>query len=139
MEIVDTVYLIAYFRPNDPLHDRAIEVLEGLDEERRVSQAALIELDLLMKSRGFNHRERDKVWTILSKVIDVRFIEPITPLDMAVSAYLTEKYKMDYFDSIVASQCIMRKASPLTADKEIESIVSRAEKVISELKEEGVL
>ena len=58
MEIVDTVYLVAYFRPNDPLHDRAIEVLEGLDEERRVSQAALIELDLLMKSRGFNYRER---------------------------------------------------------------------------------
>ena len=37
MEIVDTVYLIAYFKPSDPLNEDAIAYLGG---DRVVSQAS---------------------------------------------------------------------------------------------------
>ena len=60
MEIIDTVYLIAYFRPSDPLHENAIAYLENLGDDRVVSQASLIEFDLLKKTRGLESEERRK-------------------------------------------------------------------------------
>ena len=40
MEIVDTAYFIAYFKPSDPLHEDAIAYLENLGGDRVVSQAS---------------------------------------------------------------------------------------------------
>ena len=138
MEIVDTVYLVAYFRPSDNLHDDAIRIIESLDEERKVSEAALIELDLLMKSRGFRPIERIQTWKFLDKLINRDFVELVTPLDMAVATYLLEKYGMEYFDSIVAAQCILREAKPLTTDDDIIRIISMSERIIDELKDLGI-
>ncbi len=131
MEIVDTVYLIAYFRPSDPLHENAITYLENLGNDRVVSQASLIEFDLLMKTRGLESEERRKTWLILHKLIDVNTIEPVTPLDMAIATYLVTTYNLDYFDSLISAQCIVRKAKPLTTDKEIIDIVSKRNQVLS--------
>jgi len=36
MEIIDTIYLIAYSRPSDPLHENAIAYLENLGDDRVV-------------------------------------------------------------------------------------------------------
>ena len=60
MEIIDTIYLIAYFRPSDPLHENAIAYLENLDDDRVVFSASLTEFDLLMKTRGLESEERRK-------------------------------------------------------------------------------
>ena len=139
MEIVDTVYLVAYFRPDDPLHSEAVMVVENLGGGRVVSQAALVELDLLMKSRGLTPLERAKTWSVLSKAIDVDVVEPITPMDLLVSSRLSGRYAMDYFDSIIAAQCITRNAVPLTTDESIKNAVSKAEEVISELRKAGLL
>ena len=46
------MYLIAYLNPEDPLHRDAPKVIEKLGDKRGVSQASLIELDLIMKSGG---------------------------------------------------------------------------------------
>ena len=124
-EIVDTVYLIAYLRPSDPLHSRAMEIMESLGGHRRVSQASLIELDLLMKSRGFTTEERLKTWTFLRKIIPTEAIEPVNPQDFAIATLLTEKYGLDYFDALIAAQCITRNAKPLTTDKEIIEAITK--------------
>lgn len=125
MEIVDTVYLIAYLRPSDPLHTKAVEIIESLGNHRKVSQASLIELDLLMKSRGFTIDERLKTWTLLEKIIPIEAIEPVSPQDFAIAVILAEKHGLDYFDALIAAQCITRNAKPLTTDKEIIKIVSK--------------
>ena len=136
MEIVDTVYLVAYFKQTDPLHDNAVNVVENLGKERRVSEAALLELDLLMKARGFTEGERRAVWSLLSRVIDVNSVEPVYPLDFCVAVYLSEKYSLEYFDSLVAAQCIVRNAIPLTTDSEIKEVFIQRGKVLEELKRE---
>ncbi|RLE89766.1 MAG: hypothetical protein DRN04_15965 [Thermoprotei archaeon] len=74
-----------------------------------MSEVALLELDLLMKARGFTEDERRAVWSLLSRVIDVNSVEPVYPLDFCVTAYLSEKYSLKYFDSLVATQYIVRK------------------------------
>ncbi len=122
--IIDTVYLVAYLRSRDPLHRQAMEILENLDSETKVSQASLIELDLLMKSRGFTDSERAKTWSILEKIIPIECIEIVTPRDLALAAMLVERYSMDYFDALIAAQCINRNARPLTTDSKIIEVVN---------------
>ena len=134
MEIIDTIYLIAYFRPSDPLHENAIAYLENLGDDRVVSQASLMEFDLLMKTRGLESEERRKTWLILHKLIDASTIEPVTPLDMAIATYLVTTYNLDYFDSLISAQCIVREAKPLTTDKEILDVVSKRGQILSALR-----
>jgi len=136
VEIVDTVYLIAYLKPSDPLHTRAVEIIESLGNHRKVSQASLVELDLLMKSRGFTVDERLKTWVLLEKIISTEAIEPVNPQDLAIAVILAEKHMLDYFDAIIAAQCITRNAKPLTTDKEIIEVVSKEskEKLVKEWK-----
>jgi len=126
LEIVDTVYLIAYLRPSDPLHDEAVNVLSGLGKARRISEASLIELDLLMKVRGFTPIERAKTWRLLEKIIPPDALEPLTSRDYTVAAILADKYELDYFDSLIAAQCIVRKAKPLTTDERLAKAASES-------------
>lgn len=118
-EILDTVYLVAYLRPSDPLHQEAEELLSKLGNGRAVSQAALLDLDLIMKSRGFTARERTRVWALLECVLPSGVIETLVPSDFAVAVELCETMGLDYFDALVAAQCVVRGARPLTTDGEI--------------------
>ena len=136
LEIIDTVYIVAYLRSSDPLHSEAKSVMEELRPHRRVSQASLLELDLLMKSRGFTLAERLKTWILLEKIIPNELVELLNPQDLTIAVILTEKYGLDYFDALIAAQCITRNAKPLTTDKDIIEAVSKTskDKLLSELK-----
>ena len=123
LEIVDTVYLVAYLRRSDPLHSEALSLINSLGTGKRVSQAALLELDLLMKSRGFSAVERMKTWVLLGKVIPAEAVEPLLPQDFAASSLLINRYSLDYFDALIAAQCILRRARPVTTDSAILSAV----------------
>ncbi len=87
-----------------------------------------------MKTRGIRIKERRKTWLILHKLIDADKIEPITPLDMAVATYLVANYSLDYFDSLISAQCIVREAKPLTTDREIIGVVSKRSQILSALR-----
>ena len=138
MEIVDTVYLVAYFRPSDPLHDEAQDILENLSADRKVSQAALIELDLLMKTRGLTPQERIQAWKILSLFITPDTVEPLTPLDIAAASHIADTSPIDYFDSLIAAQCILRAAEPLTTDPTIKETLRRRKTIQENLKKLGI-
>jgi len=122
VEIIDTVYLVAYLNPADRLHNEAARIIESIGETGRVSQAALLELDLLMKSRGFTLSERRDAWTLLSALVG-NYVEPVLPSDFSLAAILAETHGLDYFDSLVAAQCINRGAEPLTTDEQITRVV----------------
>jgi len=97
----------------------------------KVSQASLLELDLLMKSRKFNFEEKAKVWSLLEKVMLANFIEVITPQDFLVASVLTKDQKIDYFDALVAAQCITRNAKPLTTDQKIVDAIKNFRGIMS--------
>lgn len=126
MEIVDTVYLVALLNPDDPKHEEAVELLSDLGTSRRVSQAALIELDLLMKSRGFTIEERRNAWLVLTRVIPEEAVELLAPKVFAVAVELYESEGLDYFDALVAAQCVVRNAKPVTTDIAILKTFERA-------------
>jgi len=126
VEIVDTVYLVALLNPDDPKHEEAVELLSDLGTSRRVSQAALIELDLLMKSRGFTIEERRNAWLVLTRVIPEEAVELLAPKVFAVAVELYESEGLDYFDALVAAQCVVRNAKPVTTDIAILKTFERA-------------
>lgn len=129
MEIIDTVHLIAYFKPSDPLHRYVITYIKNLGDEKVISQASLVEFDLLMKTCGIKDEERIKTWLVLRRLIDAVMVEPVTPLDMVIATYIATNYNMDYFDSLISAQCIIRRAKPLTADREIIDVVSKRDQI----------
>lgn len=64
--------------------------------------SALVESDLLLKSKGFNCSERIKTWDILRN-LSIEVIEILPPLDFIVATYLVKEYGIDYFDSLITS------------------------------------
>ena len=135
MEIIDTVYLVAFLIDSDPLHDKAVQLIESLSLTRKISQASLLELNLLMKTRGFNWKQRLRTWLLLSSLIPKDLIEVILPLDLSLAAFIVYKYKLDYFDAIISAQCILRNAKPLTTDREILQMISKSFEVLEEFKQ----
>ena len=135
MEIIDTVYLVAFLIDSDPLHDKAVQFIESLSPTRKISQASLLELDLLMKARGFNWKERLRTWLLLSSLIPKDFKEVILPFDLSLAAFIVYKYELDYFDAIISAQCILRNAKPLTTDREILQMISKSFEVLEEFKQ----
>jgi len=96
--------------------EEAVELLSDLGAGRRVSQTSLIELDLLMKSRGFSPEERNEAWLVLAQVVPEGAIEPLAPQDFAAAVKLHESEGLDHFDALVAAQCMVRNAKPVTTD-----------------------
>ena len=134
MKIIDTVYLVAYFKPSDPLRGIIVRIIENLGEERRVSQASLIGFGLLIKSRGLGLYDGLKAWIVLNKLVGNDSVKSVLPLDMIIALYLYEKYGLDYFDALIAAQCIARNAKPLITDKEIIQTIAKKKEIINDLR-----
>ncbi len=128
MEIVDTVYLVAFMNPEDPLHAEAVEVIGSVEgaRDRYVSQAALMELDLILKARRVPAGDRRKAWLLLSAVIPYEKILCLHPVDYARAVELQEEMGLDYFDSLIAAQALNRGARVLTTDERIKEAVEKA-------------
>ena len=60
-------------------------------------------------------------------------------MDMAAATILSSRYGIDYFDSIIAGQCLLRKAKPLTTDEEIFRIVNMPKEIQRQMKGLGIL
>ena len=82
-----------------------------------MSSYALIELDLLMKSRGFTLEERYKVWTVFENVISDK-IAFSSSTDFKIASWL-QGQGYDYFDSLIAAQAVRLNLKPLTTDSKL--------------------
>lgn len=120
--LIDTIYLVAYLVESDPLHEEAVSLIER--EEGSIPCVSLLELDLILKTRGFSAVERNDTWRLLSVYISENRVVSLTPEDLALASRLEER--LDYFDALVAAQAINRGMNVITTDESIKSAVSRA-------------
>jgi predicted nucleic-acid-binding protein len=128
LKLVDTVYLVAYINPQDKLYSKAREIFENMGSHTFISSYALLELDLIMKSRGFTVEERIDAWTILESKIAENVAHP-HPQDHRLATEL-QGLDYDYFDSLIAAQAARLQAKPLTKDaKLIEAYNKITEKI----------
>lgn len=99
--------------------------MEKLREEDYVlSCLALVEFDIVLKSRGFPPEERmEKLALLLADYPQVKDrMGRITPLTLYLSAKLEMEHKLDYFDAGVASEALQHDGIVVSTDKAFDRI-----------------
>jgi len=107
LPVLDTVVLFGAGDPRDPAHEKSRAYLARLAEPTYyLAGFALFEFDIVMKSRGFSHRERTLRHALLaldypasaSKVI------ALSPTTIFLAAEIEGEEGTDYFDAGVAAE-----------------------------------
>jgi len=94
--------------------------LETVESERDVfvPSAAILEADLVMKTRGYDYKERRSTWHALEYRIPATKILPNSISSVRVALDLQEG-GMDYFDSLITSAALEHKAVVITTDRAV--------------------
>jgi len=128
--LLETGFLLS-LNPRDKNHEWAMSILEGAvkgDYLIAISQPALIEFSLLLKSYGLSN---DKIGEALQSISSIfnRYTRPtyigITPETLVYSIELRRKYeKLTFFDSIYAAQSIIHRLIYSDLDKIVKEVIS---------------
>ena len=115
MRLLDTMVLIASLETEHPLHKRALHHLRrASSEDVYVPSAAVLEMDLELKSHGFSSDERREASTSLLGYVSV---EKILPLNFEVLAEATELERFSgYFDALIVSTARLHGATIVSKD-----------------------
>ncbi len=124
MKLIDTVAIIGSLNPRDREHTRSVEHMRQIasHSDVYVPVLALIEADLVMKVKGYDHSEREISWRALeSKIPPSKILSSNVP--SIYSAIQMQREGMDYFDSLISSLAKETNSIVLTPDKAIGNIV----------------
>ena len=101
MPIVDTVALFAAAEPSDRFHGKATAQLRRLGNGLLLGTFALMEFDVVLRSRGFSARTRREEMTLLALDFPgaVASVHPVTPKTLYLAALYEEEFALGYFDS----------------------------------------
>ncbi len=124
MRLIDTVAIIGCLNPKDKTHARSTEHIRRVTSHSDVfvPTISLIEADLVMKVKGYDHSEREVSWRALeSRIPSSRIIT--NSVSSIYSALELQREGMDYFDSLVSSLARETNSVVITTDRAIEAVV----------------
>ncbi len=125
-KLLDTVALVAYTEPSNPLHTRAITHVRSITSSNDVfvPSVALVELDFVMKKRGFNYHDRETIFELLSTPIPSAKIVKLTPDALKRAAVLdgVAGWASHYFDVMMVAMAEMYTAELITTDHMIPTL-----------------
>ncbi len=107
MPVLDTVVLFGAADPKDPHHEKSISHLAHLIQPGfYLASFALFEFDVVMKSRGMNHRERMVRHALLARdhPATTSKLKTLSPQVLYLTARIEGEEKVDYFDAGVAAE-----------------------------------
>ncbi len=115
MLLLDTMVLIASLDTEHPLHKRAMHHLRrASSEDVYVPSAAVLEMDLELKSHGFSGEERREASTSLLGYVGVK---KVLPLSFEVLAEAIELERVSgYFDALIGSTARLHGAIVVSKD-----------------------
>ena len=123
MPVLDTVVLFAALSEADPRHERAVYHVGKLGEEGYyVSATALVELDIVLKSRGFSHEERMEIFALLAADYPHARVSPLSPMTFYVAAKVEEEHGLDYFDACVAAEALLLDGIVVSTDEAFDRV-----------------
>lgn len=124
MPIIDTVVLFAAADRSDRVHLKATAQLRKLGRGLLLGTFALMEFDVVLKSRGFSGKERRDEMTLLT--IDfprvATSVHPITPRTLYLGSLYEERFGLDYFDSLLAAEASEHDGAMVSTDREFDRI-----------------
>ncbi|MFQ5710463.1 MAG: PIN domain-containing protein [Candidatus Geothermarchaeales archaeon] len=113
MPVVDTEILFA-LSPKDPKHRRAIKLLRER-EDLQAPDTAIAEFQIVLRARGRSPSQVRRALLALHETLirhQVKEVKTISTSLLALQCDLEEKYRLSYFDSLIA-------ASALSLDHEV--------------------
>ena len=124
MPILDTVVLFAAADASDKFHNDSLERLREASKETLVGTFALIEFDLVLRSRGSTTEQRSDLMVMLLNYFPKvnSAIHPISPSTLAIATQLETRLKLDYFDALLASESIEHDGAIVSSDREFDNI-----------------
>lgn len=124
MRLLDTMVIIGSLDRTSKLHPRCIKYLSSVYEgkETFVPAISILETDLVMKARRYSYEERRISWQALDYKIPINKIVTNSVSSIQAAISLQEK-GMDYFDSLIGSSAMEHKATVMTTDRVIGSVV----------------
>lgn len=122
MPVIDTLVLFAAADSKDKWHQIGSKLLNDVNENQEwyIPSFALLEFDLVLKSREYSESDRMEKLALL--INDYPHLEektiPITPKIIHETARVESLYLLDYFDAgMVASALILDKKIATTDQK----------------------
>ncbi len=116
MYILDTMVLIGSLDPESPLHKRAMLHLRRISaEDVYVPSAAVLEMDLELKTHGFSKDERRDACASLLGYVGEERVLPITFEIVSEAVGLEEV--AGYFDALIGSTAKVQGATIISKDK----------------------
>ncbi len=123
MPVLDTVVLFAALSEADPRHERALYYMGKLGEEAYyISAMALVELDVVLKSRGFSHEQRMDIFALLAADYPNARISPLSPTTFYLAAKIEREHGLDYFDACVAAEALSLDGIVVSTDHAFDKV-----------------
>ena len=120
MPVLDTVVLFGAADPKDPLHEKAGSYLARLNETSYyLASFALIEFDIVMKSRGLTPRERMVLHALLARdyPASTSKVSPLAPTTLYLAARIEGEERIDYFDAGVGAEALALDGKVVSTDR----------------------
>lgn len=126
MPVLDTSVVFAAADPRDALHSKALKFLTKLGRRYVLATFALIEFDIVLKSRGFSHNERMEKFALLIRDFPAaaKSVHRITPTTLYLAALHGRDFGLEYFDAGVAAEAVEHDGAVISADKAFDIIPS---------------
>ncbi len=124
MPVLDTVVLFAAADPEDAFHEKALEHLAKLGTRYVLATSALIEFDIVLKSRGFDYNERMEKFALLIRDFPAaaEAVHRITPATLYLAALHERDFDLDYFDACVAAEAWEHDGIVVSTDESFDVI-----------------
>jgi PIN domain nuclease of toxin-antitoxin system len=123
--MLDTVVLFTAADSKDRRHSAAKNHMKNLRKRNhRLSTFAILEFDIVLKSRGFSFDERmEKVALLIKDFPHVtKRMSSITPATIYLTARLEKELAMDYFDAGIASEALQSDGIVVSTDRAFDKV-----------------
>ena len=107
MPVLDTLVLFGALDPEDTLHKESLRYLRMLERpEYYLGGFAILEYDIVLKSRGFSPRKRMAYHAVLANDFPAVTTKTrrLSPEIMYLAAKLEDEAGLDYFDAGIAAE-----------------------------------
>ena len=126
MPVLETDFLKALIDPKDELHFNANRALEKLSREKdwKLASTAILELDLILKSRDFSKAERRDIFDALSAKIPENSILKLNLRVAKKACELQDKYAFAnfYFDSLHLAIALAHDSIIISSDESFDKV-----------------
>jgi len=118
--VLDTVVLFAAADRRDARHSKAVSYLRS--EEAYLASFALLEFDVVLKSRGLTADRRMELQALLMKDYPRLKVHGLTPETLYLAAMIEKDYGLEYFDAGVAAEALQCDAVVVSTDRSFDRV-----------------